>query len=117
MEYEKEIILHSKLFKALADPKRLQVIMMLSCGEMCACQLLEAFEITQPTLSHDMRVLQDAGLVSSRREGKWIYYTLRTDTFESLMDYLHTISKHDEDGICNDLKVERTTGRGCVYER
>lgn len=100
----------------MADPKRLQVILMLSCGEMCACQLLEAFEITQPTLSHDMKVLQDAGLVLSRKEGKWTYYTLHTDTYESLIDYLHTISEDKADCICNDLGSELNTNRSCVYE-
>ena len=62
--------------KALGDSNRLQIVQMLSDGEKCGCKLLEAFEITQPTLSHHMKILCDVGLVRSRREGKWTHYTL-----------------------------------------
>ena len=54
----------SKMLKAISDPKRLRIIDMLSCGELCGCELLDAFHITQPTLSHDMKVLKEAGLVT-----------------------------------------------------
>ena len=47
----------AKILKALSDPKRLRIVDMLSCGELCACQILEAFHVTQPTLSHDMKLL------------------------------------------------------------
>ena len=68
----------AKMLKAISDPKRLQIVDMLSCGELCACKILEAFHITQPTLSHDMKLLVEAGLVNDRREGKNIYYSLNT---------------------------------------
>lgn len=64
----------AKILKAISDPKRLRIVDMLSCGELCACKILEEFHITQPTLSHDMRLLVAAGLVNDRREGKNIYY-------------------------------------------
>lgn len=60
----------SKKLKVLSDPKRLEIIDMLSCDELCACEILEKFDITQPTLSNDMKRLEDANLVISRREGK-----------------------------------------------
>ena len=66
----------SKMLKAMSDPKRLRIVDMLSCGELCACEILEEFHITQPTLSHDMKVLVEAGIIRDRREGKNIYYTL-----------------------------------------
>ena len=66
----------AKVFKALSDPKRVKIVDLLSCGEMCACVLLKCFEITQPTLAHDMKVLTDADIVVSRRAGKNIYYSL-----------------------------------------
>ena len=50
----------AKIFKALSDQKRVKIIDLLSCGELCACVLLKCFEITQPTLSHDMKLLMDA---------------------------------------------------------
>ena len=53
----------AKIFKALSDPKRVKIVDMLSCGEMCGCVLLKCFEITQPTLAHDMKVLTEAGIV------------------------------------------------------
>ena len=57
--------------KALSDNNRLQIVQMLSDSEKCGCKLLEAFDITQPTLSHHMKILCECGLVNSRKEGKW----------------------------------------------
>ena len=69
----------AKAFKALSDPKRVKIVDMLSCGEMCGCVLLKCFEITQPTLAHDMKVLSEAGIVKQKREGKNIYYSLNNE--------------------------------------
>lgn len=62
--------------KALGDGKRWQIVEMLKDGEKCACKLLEAFSISQPTLSHHMKILCDCKLVHARREGKWSHYSL-----------------------------------------
>ena len=67
---------NAKIFKALSDSNRLQIIYILSLGEKCACRLLEHFKFTQPTLSDHMKVLMECGLVSSRKEGTWNYYSL-----------------------------------------
>lgn len=67
---------YAKIFRVLSDPKRLQIVDMLSEGELCACKIQEAFDITQPTLSHDMKLLCDAGLVISRKVGKWMHYSI-----------------------------------------
>ena len=72
----------AKVFKALSDPKRVKIVDLLSCGEMCGCVLLKCFEITQPTLAHDMKVLTEAGIVTSRREGKKTIYALNRETVE-----------------------------------
>jgi ArsR family transcriptional regulator len=72
------------MLKAISDPKRLRIVDMLSCGELCACKILEEFHITQPTLSHDMKLLVDAGLLQDRREGKNIYYSLRRENLQRL---------------------------------
>ena len=74
----------AKVFKALSDPKRVKIVDMLSCGEMCGCVLLKCFEITQPTLAHDMKVLTEAGIVTSRREGKKTYYSLDRKALERM---------------------------------
>lgn len=85
----------AKAFRALSDPKRVRIIDLLSCGELCACVLLKCFEITQPTLSHDMRVLIEADLVRSRRDGKRIYYSLNEDFFRELNIKMQEICRKD----------------------
>ena len=81
---ESEYMKLAKAFKALSDPKRVKSVDMLSCGEMCGCVLLKCFEITQPTLAHDMKVLSEAGIVTSRREGKKTYYSLDRKAMERM---------------------------------
>ena len=70
---ESEIAL---ICKALGDENRVQIIKMLTGGELCACKILDAFNITQPTLSHHMKILTECNLVNSRKEGKWTYYSI-----------------------------------------
>ncbi|MCI7767963.1 MAG: metalloregulator ArsR/SmtB family transcription factor [Oscillospiraceae bacterium] len=64
------------IFKALGDSTRLHIVHMLSEGELCACKILERLEITQPTLSHHMKILCECGLVKARKDGKWSHYSL-----------------------------------------
>jgi len=94
--YEKNI---GKI-KALADINRLMIVDMLSCGELCACMILEKFNITQPTLSHHMKILCDSKLVKSRKEGKWMYYSLDENTVQELKEFLGTITSLKEECIC-----------------
>ena len=77
MDYE----LTATIFKALGDPKRVQILDILSCGEQCACDILAYFDFTQPTLSHHMKVLMQAGLVQSRKSGTWHHYSLSYPPF------------------------------------
>ena len=65
-----------KLFKALGDENRIQILRLLQGGEKCGCQLLEEMSISQSTLSHHMKILCDVGIVLSRKEGKWMYYSI-----------------------------------------
>ena len=74
--------------KALGDANRLEIVQMLSDGEKCGCKLLERFEITQPTLSHHMKILVGCGLVNDRKEVKLNHYSLNCET---LMNYKHFI--------------------------
>lgn len=91
----------AKILKALSDPKRLRIVDMLSCGELCACKSLEAFHITQPTLSHDMRVLIEAGIVNDRREGKNIFYSLDQERLAAFQNTLHEIATPKANCICH----------------
>ena len=74
--------------KALGDANRLKIVKMLSDGEKCGCKLLEAFEITQPTLSHHMKILCECGLVETRREGRWAHYSLSGETLSAFHAFI-----------------------------
>ncbi len=70
------------VFKAFCDENRIKILQLLSGGEKCACKLLEEMNITQPTLSHHMKILCDSGIVESRKEGKWMYYSISEEGTE-----------------------------------
>lgn len=74
--------------RALGDQNRLKIISLLTTGEKCACELLKAFDITQPTLSHHMKILSDCNLVEARKDGKWIHYSLNCKTFSAFRVYI-----------------------------
>lgn len=74
-------------FRALADPTRVAIVNRLAAagdGEICVCDLTEAFDLGQPTISHHLKVLRAAGLVAAERRGKWAYYRLVPDALERL---------------------------------
>ena len=79
--------------KALGDSNRLQIVQTLSGGEKCGCKLLEAFDITQPTLSHHMKILCECGLVNDRKEGKWHHYSLNKDVWNGLSAFINQVGK------------------------
>lgn len=66
----------SKIFKALADATRLRILKLLEVREMCVCEIMVALGLTQPTTSHHLGILENVGLVKSRKEGKWVFYSL-----------------------------------------
>ena len=86
--------------KALGDKSRLQIVGMLTDGEKCACKLLEKFEITQPTLSHHMKILCECGLVNVRRESKWSHYCLNCETLTEFKRFIDGIFCGREEGEC-----------------
>src|SRR6516165_7512023 len=76
-------------FKALADPTRVAIVNRLAAAdECCVCDLNAAFDLSQPTISHHLKVLRDAGLVESSRRGTWAYYRLVPDAVRELRDTL-----------------------------
>ncbi len=76
--------------KALGDPIRIQLVDVLRkhAGKVCVCELVPLFDVGQPTVSHHLRVLRDAGLVDSERRGLWVYYYVRPDAFRELSAWL-----------------------------
>jgi ArsR family transcriptional regulator len=76
------------LFHALSDPTRLKIVRKLKHGERCVCELTDALDAAQSRLSFHLKVLKDAGVVSDRRDGRWVYYELRRDAFDELGEAL-----------------------------
>ena len=87
---------NTKVFKALGDPKRAMIVDKLSCGELCACDILEKFEMSQSTLSHHMKILCESGIVTSREEGKWTHYQISRQGSEKAVALLKTITAVEE---------------------
>ena len=83
----------AKVFKALCDENRLQILGMLRSGEKCACRLLEALQIGQPTLSHHMKILCESGVVKGRKEGKWTHYSIDEEGKERAVQLLKEITE------------------------
>ena len=78
---EEEALVQARLLKALADPTRLRILSLLSRheGEVCVFEIVESFTLEQPTISHHLRILRDAGLVDCRKKGLWAYYYVRRE--------------------------------------
>ncbi len=78
----------AKIFKAFDDENRVYILNELRDGEKCACNILEKMQISQPTLSHHMKILCDAGIVQARREGKWTYYSISRSGIKTAIELL-----------------------------
>src|SRR3954449_2155314 len=80
----------ASIAKALGDPVRVQLVDVLRkhAGKVCVCELVPLFELSQPTVSHHLKVLRDAGLVGSERRGLWAYYYVIPDALEELSEWL-----------------------------
>lgn len=79
------------IFKAFCDENRIRILQLLQGGEKCACRLLEELNITQPTLSHHMKILCDSGIVIGRKEGKWMHYSISKAGIERAQEYLASL--------------------------
>lgn len=82
---------YSLIFKALSDETRLKIFQMLSDTKLCACKILEEFDITQPTLSYHMKILTKSGLVIGVRDGSWMKYSLNKETIDSVRELFETL--------------------------
>ncbi|NCV91373.1 MAG: ArsR family transcriptional regulator [Synechococcaceae bacterium WB7_3xG_012] len=81
----------SALFKALADPHRLEVALALAGGERCVCELTEQMGLAQSKLSFHLKVMREAGLLESRVQGRWVYYRLSPEALAELSDWLQRL--------------------------
>ncbi|MDH3393331.1 MAG: metalloregulator ArsR/SmtB family transcription factor [Desulfobulbaceae bacterium] len=86
-----------KVMKALSDPSRVKVVKALEVRELCVCELREVIGLAQPTVSKHLRVLEEAGLIASRKEGQWVHYRLSPTSIyaETLLENLSGWLEHD----------------------
>jgi ArsR family transcriptional regulator len=83
----------AQVFKALGDPVRLRLVSLIGAhqgGEVCVCELTDAFDLTQPTISHHLKVLREAGIITSERRGTWVYYRLEPAVLDRMGALLTT---------------------------
>ncbi len=87
MPDEDEIQKNADIIKALGDPTRLKIVYLLEHGELCVCEIMKALDKPQPTVSHHLNILKNAGLLKWRKEGVWIHYKLsNTNILENLKE-------------------------------
>ena len=84
-----------KRIKALTDENRLAIMLALQHGAKCGCDLLEELNITQPTLSHHMKILADSGLVDYYKEGKWMHYSISAKGVQEFRDMISSYARCD----------------------
>jgi ArsR family transcriptional regulator len=90
---EDEAVGQARLLKALADPTRLRILNLLSRheGEVCVFEIVESFTLEQPTISHHLRILRDAGLVDCRKKGLWAYYYVRREALKRAQEIIDNL--------------------------
>ncbi|AQZ63174.1 transcriptional regulator [[Actinomadura] parvosata subsp. kistnae] len=91
----------ARVFKALGDPVRLRILSIVASragGEVCVCDITDAFELSQPTISHHLKVLKEVGLLTSERRASWVYYRLVPETLGELSALLTLPAGRTADG-------------------
>ena len=88
---EKKLKQQSKIFKALSDPSRLKILLLLGTRDMCVCEIMVALDMSQPTASHHLGILENASLVKFRREGKWNFYGLTSPDILGFLDKIQSL--------------------------
>lgn len=97
---QKELVV---MLKALSDETRLEIVRMLGSQELCACEILTAFHLTQPTLSHHMKILCESGLIRCEKMGKWNHYTLNLEKFQLIDGFVSSL-RHPVTRACSSCK-------------
>lgn len=95
----------AQAFKALGDMNRVKMLEMIAGqDDICACHLLDAFDFTQPTLSHHMKILCSANLIECTKRGRWMHYSLKKETAKRLSRYLNDLSSERSCGNCGQWR-------------
>ena len=90
----------ARWFHALGDETRLEIVAMLSHKERCVCDLEQVLHIAQSRLSFHLKVLKEAGVISDRREGRWMYYALQRETLDQIAAYTRSVKPGKHAGSC-----------------
>jgi ArsR family transcriptional regulator len=90
----------AEMFKAVCDENRIKILKLLQGGEKCACVLLDDLHITQPTLSHHMKILCDSEIVVGRKEGKWMYYSISPEGADRAISVFRVLTDVHGQGDC-----------------
>ncbi len=102
----------NEAFKAIADPTRREILRLLRRGEMTAGDLAERFDMTKPTMSHHFAVLKDADLLTSRRDGQQIWYSLNTTVVQDLMAWAMDLVRKDEHSKDDGSETKKSSDEG-----
>jgi ArsR family transcriptional regulator len=102
-----------RIFNALSDSTRLRIILLLLERDLCVCELLFVLKMSQSRISHQLRILRDAGLVDDRREGQWMIYAIPARTKKSLRIMLGTFSLTDPSSA-GEIAADRDNLRICI---
>lgn len=110
------------ILKSLAETNRLQIVLFLrEAGELCACQVIELLGLTGATISKHLSLLQNAGIISSRKEGRWVYYKLSQSLeLVTLIDWIASRTQDDETKVLtNEYKhiLSQTPEELCIKQR
>ena len=90
----------ARWFHALSDETRLEIVQLLSHGERCVCELQDVLDAAQSRLSFHLKTLKDAGLVSDRREGRWVYYALNRGALDEIAEFAAAVQPGKHAGSC-----------------
>lgn len=82
------------IFKALGDETRIGIVRMLLGKSLCVCDIIEAFQLTQPAISHHLKILKQAGIITDSKEGKWVFYRINDEAFQSITSFVEEYAKY-----------------------
>nr|WP_319474222.1 metalloregulator ArsR/SmtB family transcription factor [uncultured Sphaerochaeta sp.] len=99
----------SLILKAIADPTRICIVHILSCGELCVCEIQKYFNLSQPTLSHHLAILRDVGIVTASRKGKWMYYGINREQVKLLTGFLDAVFLPGDACLCKAIKEDNAS--------
>lgn len=99
---------YASIIKAISDETRLKIIDMLSCNELCACDILGSVNISQSTLSYHMRILTESGIINGIKDGSWIRYSINKEKSLILLSFLNNLMEDKESCICKSINSNST---------